>query len=187
MCGRTSAGCALDCGQENYVPRVVLWCWAEEVPGRDPRRALWRWPRCCAAGAVRGPQWLWARGPRVCCGRPPGRWLARRCPWECWSEVCLGRVSWGEGWEVPTLLPLIWRVYPTECAQSHKTAHMDTGARLLERAHRREAKLEVEFRNERVTSVGGGHVPGEAPHLSALLFTLCWFKQLFFSLFKGIR
>ena len=50
---------------------------------------------------------------------PEGRW-------------CRGGIS------VP---PLIWRVYPAECAQSHKTAHMDTGARLLERAHRREAKL----------------------------------------------
>ena len=29
------------------------------------------------AGAVRGPQWLRARGPRVGCGRPTGRWLAR--------------------------------------------------------------------------------------------------------------
>ena len=45
--------------------------------------------------------------------------------------------------------PLIWRVYPVECAQSHKTPHMDTGARLMERAHRRKAKLVVEFRNER--------------------------------------
>ena len=41
----------------------------------------------------------------------------------------------------PTLPPLIWRVYPAECAQSQNTAHMDTGARLLERAHKRKAKL----------------------------------------------
>ena len=43
--------------------------------------------------------------------------------------VRVGRVSWG-----PTLPPLTWRVYPAECAQSHKTAHLDTGARLMERA-----------------------------------------------------
>ena len=73
-------------------PRVVLWCWADEVPGRDPRRALWRWPRWPCCRGCEGSSWLLARGPRVGCGRPTGRWLARR-----WSEVCVGRVSWGEG------------------------------------------------------------------------------------------
>ena len=40
---------ALDCGQENYGPGWSCGVGVEEVPGRDPWRALWRWPRwlCC--------------------------------------------------------------------------------------------------------------------------------------------
>ena len=71
VCGRTSAGCALDCGQENYGPGWSCGVGAEEVPRRDPRRALW-WPRWLCCRSCEGPQWLRARGPRVCCGAQRG-------------------------------------------------------------------------------------------------------------------
>ena len=95
---------------------------------------MWRWPRwlCCRS----------CEGASVA----PGEGSSRRL-WKAHWPVVSAPVSMGvlvggvrrkgklgRGWGAPTLPPLIWRVYPAECAQSHKTAHMDTGARLMERA-----------------------------------------------------
>ena len=52
-------------------------------------------------------------------------------------------VDWtdGEGWGVPTLPPLTWRVQPAVCAQSPKKRDTCTPARVALRACRREAIL----------------------------------------------
>ena len=55
------------------------------------------------------------------------------------------KVGWtdGEGWGVPTLPPLTWRVQPAVCAQFQKNGNTCTPARVAMGACRREAKLFV--------------------------------------------
>ena len=80
--------------------------------------------------------------------------LASGCSVQVSMGVLVGG-AWGEGGG-PTLPPLTWRVYPAECAQSHKTAHMDTGARLLWNVPT-DAKQNLSWSSEMngVTSVDG--------------------------------
>ena len=114
-------------------------------PQRGLREALW-WPRWPCCRGCEGSSWSPGEGSSR--GLWEANWLVVSASVS--MGVLVGGVrrkgKLGRGWDSPTLPPLIWRVYPAECAQSHKTAHMDTGARLMERAHRRKAKLVVEFR-----------------------------------------
>ena len=96
VCGRTSAGCALDCGQENYGPGWSCGVGPRRSPGATPGGPYGGGLGGRAAGAVRGPQWIRARGPRVCCGAQRGEGVPRL---GSHKEVC-GQESTAQGGHV---------------------------------------------------------------------------------------
>ena len=157
--------------------------------GQEDRRAvlLRRWPPFASglrdrgwAWSQRGPLRIGAWGPRFCGG--VSNWSGMRC-WGWCVEVARSKGQLGRGRRGPPPFlhaDLRWRVKPAECAQSQKTRRdTDTSTRLLECAHRREAKLVGEFRNERSDKFWWKSVlvdlcwaPGEAVHNTPHVFVI---------------